>query len=78
MCRNCDVETIFLLSGLLTGKFKKGEDVNPNTRVGWATRMNFDQHASPSWTKYKDNEQYWKIIEVLQDLAKSKGKFLLI
>ena len=65
-------------SGLLTGKYKRGESPSSdsNSRLAWvekdkATRAN---QASPSLSDYTDNEQYWELIEAMKTIATVHGE----
>ncbi len=65
-------------SGLLTGKYKRGESPSSdsNSRLAWvekdkATRAN---QASPSLSDYADNEQYWELIEAMKTIATVHGE----
>ena len=65
----------FTSSGLLTGKHKREVGVPvEGTRIEASTKKTgFTGPAAPDFNEYKDNEQYWKIDELLHSLAQKYG-----
>ncbi|KAL6056201.1 4-deoxy-L-erythro-5-hexoseulose uronic acid reductase [Balamuthia mandrillaris] len=63
-----------LKGGWLTGKFKRSEksvkEEATGSRVGWAQNVGWEQTNVDSL----DNEHTWKVLEVLKQIAESKGK----
>ena len=42
----------------------------PNgTRISWATDVNSSREWAPSFQNYKDNEAYWQLRDVMDDVA---------
>ena len=65
----------FTSSGLLTGKHKRGATAPvEGTRIEASTnKTGITAPAAPDFNEFKDNEQYWKIDELLHSLAQKYG-----
>ena len=60
--------------GLLTGKFTK-EEVPTEGRVGWvAQNESRGSHSHPAWSKVKDNDKVWNILDTCKKLADAHGE----
>jgi aryl-alcohol dehydrogenase-like predicted oxidoreductase len=64
-----------LKGGLLSGKYRRGQtELGADTRLGFAARTGNTSQASPDFNKYKDNEKFWKLIDVMEECAKAHGR----
>lgn len=65
-------------SGLLTGKFKRGDVPDPgSSRIGYMLSKNaFGQLGA--WTTYSESDQYWEIIDLLKDISTKRRKMITI
>ncbi|KAJ8310893.1 hypothetical protein KUTeg_012758 [Tegillarca granosa] len=61
---------------MLTGKFKRGEKLDTEkSRIGFVSKDESKaMQIAPAWSKYSDNESYWKLIELMDQIAKNHGK----
>jgi hypothetical protein len=60
--------------GLLSGKFKKDQQLDETTRVGWATINGKSSHPAPDFNQYKEDVAFWEIMNTVDDIAKTKGR----
>lgn len=61
-----------LKGGLLTGKFKRGEEHDPaSSRLAWveADRHSRTNQSHPSLSQYTSNEQYWQLLDTMREIA---------
>lgn len=66
-----------LKSGLLTGKFKREETPDADqSRVGLLNKIGNFNTSLPEWSKIKNDEQYWTLIEIMTPIAKAQDKSL--
>jgi aryl-alcohol dehydrogenase-like predicted oxidoreductase len=69
-----------LKGGLLTGKFKRDtKDVQTSlagTRLAWTAEKPKERTFSvaPHTESFKDNENYWKLMDVMETVGKAHGK----
>ncbi|KAJ8310894.1 hypothetical protein KUTeg_012759 [Tegillarca granosa] len=64
-----------LKGGLLTGKFKRGEQLDTEkSRIGFVAKDSMAKDFALAWSQYSDNESYWNLIELLNQIAKNHGK----
>jgi len=67
-----------LKGGLLTGKFKKGTDEKSlaGTRLGWTAEKPKERQlpAAPYVENFRENDNYWKLMDATSDIAKIYGK----
>ena len=65
-----------LKGGLLTGKYKRGEKLGSTSgRIAYISNDEKGaSEAGPAWSKYANNESYWKLMSVMEDVAKIHGK----
>ena len=65
-------------SGLLTGKFKRGElpSDSRSSRLAWVEedRGSRTNQSHPSLSDYMDNSQYWELIEAMKTIATVHGE----
>ena len=65
-------------SGLLTGKFKRGElpTDSHSSRLAWVEgdRGSRTNQSHPSLSDYADNSQYWGLIEAMKEIATVHGE----
>ena len=59
--------------GMLTGKFKRGNAPLADSRIANADFSGRVLESSPSFDQYKDDENFWKIDDLLQKLATNYG-----
>lgn len=64
-----------ITSGLLTGKYKRNEKLDSTSgRIAYiANDEKGASEAGPAWSKYANNESYWKLMSVMEDVAKVHG-----
>ena len=68
-------------SGLLSGKFKRGETPDPSdSRVGWVEQDKGKRvtQASPSLSQYADKEDFWELLGCMETIAKETGVLHII
>ncbi|KAL5005004.1 hypothetical protein ScPMuIL_018460 [Solemya velum] len=58
-----------LAGGLLTGKFKKGEEIDPTT-----SRVGFYKANNISFYDYPMDDKYWALVDELKSIAEAKNK----
>jgi len=69
-----------LKGGLLTGKFKRDdhevEKTLSGSRLAWTAENPKERRftAAPYVEDYRENENYWKLMEATADIAKAHGK----
>jgi len=82
-CRTAGVALIpygSLKGGLLTGKFKRNDhEINktlPGSRLAWTAEKPKERSFSvaPYVENYRENENYWTLMEATADIAKAHGK----
>jgi hypothetical protein len=56
----------------LTGKYKRGEKLGSTSgRIAYISNDEKGaSEAGPAWSKYANNESYWKLMSVMEDVAK--------
>ena len=56
----------------MSGKVKKGS-TGPvaGSRMEWAAGR--AMHSHPDWAWYSDNQQVWRILETVEEIAAEKG-----
>jgi len=80
VCRNKGIGILPwspLKGGLLTGKFKRDATVLPeNSRIAFSTKAKLARfsQAAPDFDKFKNDEDYWKLDELLHKLSQKHGK----
>ena len=61
--------------GMLTGKYKRG--VRPNPKEGRIGVVAQDEskamQIAPAWSQYDQNDEYWKLVEGMEKIAKDTG-----
>ncbi|XP_064615475.1 1-deoxyxylulose-5-phosphate synthase YajO-like [Liolophura sinensis] len=67
-----------LKGGLLSGKYKRDAQVNTSSRLAWVAedaklRGKYAQ-SHPTLQKFFDSDQFWKILGVVEDVAKEQGR----
>jgi hypothetical protein len=69
-----------ITSGLLTGKYKRGEKLDSTSgRIAYISNDEKGaSEAGPAWSKYANNESYWKLMSVMEDVAKIHGILYII
>ena len=68
--------TVVLNSGLLTGKFSRGETPAPGTsRLGWVeeNKQARSNQSHPSLSEYADKEKYWQLMDAMKKIANKRG-----
>lgn len=62
---------------MLTGKFKRNEHPDDtSSRVGYMASMKKKGgYTTANWDEFTDNENYWKLIDLMQQVAKNHGNF---
>lgn len=59
----------------MTGKYKRNEQLDPSSgRIAFISQN--EKHAmqaAPAWSKYCDNESYWKLISTMESIGKAHG-----
>lgn len=64
---------LFIFSGLLSGKFAKGEIPDSDkSRLGFMNSKNAVGQLG-AWATYSEDEKYWNIVQVLKDTARQIG-----
>lgn len=65
----------FLLSGVLTGKYKRGVRPDPNSgRIGYTNHHEIKGvWSSPYWGIYEENEAYWTLMDLMEKIAGNHG-----
>ncbi|XP_060586682.1 1-deoxyxylulose-5-phosphate synthase YajO-like isoform X2 [Ruditapes philippinarum] len=66
-----------LKGGMLTGKFKRNQKPDATgSRTGYmqAKREEGQNKSTSNWEEFGDNDAYWKLIEVMEKVAKANGK----
>lgn len=66
-----------LKGGMLTGKFKRNQKPDATgSRTGYmqAKREEGQNISTSNWEEFGDNDAYWKLIEVMEKVAKANGK----
>ncbi|KAL5005024.1 hypothetical protein ScPMuIL_018480 [Solemya velum] len=58
-----------LAGGLLTGKFKRGEELDPTT-----SRVGYSKANNASFFDYPMDDKYWALIDELKSIAEAKNK----
>ena len=68
-----------LLRGLLTGKFSREKAPSASeSRIGYVHQNEaMALQGAPAWSQYKDNENYWKLIDAMKDIAEKQGNLFL-
>ena len=69
-----------ICSGLLTGKFSRGETPAPGTsRLGWVeeNKQARSNQSHPSLSEYTDKDSYWQLMDVMRKIANKHGKFFI-
>jgi hypothetical protein len=60
---------------MLTGKYKRG--VRPSASEGRIGLVAQDEsramQAAPAWSQYDNNEDFWKLMEAMEKIAKDCG-----
>ncbi|KAL3847351.1 hypothetical protein ACJMK2_018266 [Sinanodonta woodiana] len=79
VCRNEGIAVLPwspLKGGLLSGKYKRDETPDPlTTRIGFIhTDEKKALSVAPAWSKYRDNEEFWKLMDVIGKIAANHGK----
>ncbi|XP_052762700.1 1-deoxyxylulose-5-phosphate synthase YajO-like [Mya arenaria] len=79
VCRNEGVGVLPwspLKSGMLTGKFKRGETPDSkSSRAGYMSKNATQGQIQWSpWDQVKEREDYWKLIAIMERIAKAKGR----
>ena len=60
--------------GLLTGKFTR-EEVPTEGRLGWvAQNESRGSNSHPAWSKVKDNDQVWDVLDACKKMADAHGE----
>jgi hypothetical protein len=62
--------------GMLTGKFKRNQKPDATgSRTGYmqAKREEGQNKSTSIWEEFGDNDAYWKLIEVMEKVAKANG-----
>ena len=60
--------------GLLTGKFTREEGPTEG-RLGWvAQNESRSSHSHPAWSKVKDNDKVWNILDTCKKVADAHGE----
>lgn len=70
----------FCLSGLLSGKFKRGEVPDPSgSRIGWVKQdeENRSNQSHPSLAQYADKESFWCLLDTMQSIAQATGALII-
>ena len=66
---------LYYFSGLLTGRFKRAEVLDPTkTRIGLIDKFGAMGTSFPVWRNYSNNDGYWNIMEEMNNIAESHGK----
>jgi len=67
-----------LKGGMLTGKFKRSEmgKTLAGTRLAWTAEKPNERamFSTPNMESYRENENYWKLMDATADIAKQYGK----
>ena len=66
-----------IISGLLTGKYSRGEKPAPGTsRLGWVeeNKQARSNQSHPSLSEYADKEKYWQLVDAMKKIANKRGK----
>lgn len=65
-----------LKGGVLTGKYKRGEKLDPAS--GRIAHIAKDEtkamQSGPAWSKYANDESYWNLLDVMEQIGKRHGK----
>ena len=64
-------------SGLLTGKFSRGETPSPDSsRLGWVEekKQSRANQSHPSLSEYAEKESYWQLMDAMKKIANKHGK----
>ena len=72
------IHTIVLISGLLTGKYSRGETPAPGTsRLGWVeeNKQSRSNQSHPSLSEYADKEKYWQLMDAMKKIANKRGMY---
>jgi hypothetical protein len=62
--------------GVLTGKYKRGEKLDPvSGRIAHIAKDETKaMQSAPAWSKYANNESYWNLLDVMEQVGKRFGK----
>jgi hypothetical protein len=67
----------YFCSGLLTGKFERNKTPDAKgSRIGFVHQDESKaMQAAPAWSQYNDDDNYWKLMDAMKDIAKTHGRF---
>ncbi|XP_060554464.1 1-deoxyxylulose-5-phosphate synthase YajO-like [Ruditapes philippinarum] len=65
-----------LKGGLLTGKFERNKTPDAKgSRIGFVHQDESKaMQAAPAWSQYNDDDNYWKLMDAMKDIATNHGK----
>ncbi|XP_060594702.1 1-deoxyxylulose-5-phosphate synthase YajO-like [Ruditapes philippinarum] len=65
-----------LKGGLLTGKFERNKTPDAKgSRIGFVHQDESKaMQAAPAWSQYNDDDNYWKLMDAMKEIAKIHGK----
>ena len=67
---------IFLTRGALTSQLQKGDKAPPKgTRLEVGTQLKVPFACFPDFDQLKKDEKYWAVSDVLDKIAKTRGKY---
>ena len=61
-------------SGLLTGKYKKGEAAPAGSRLDWASKAQLVMDAMPDKEVVFADPKYWELMACVEKIAKNHSK----
>ena len=64
----------FYFSGLLTGKYKKGEAAPTGSRLDWASKAQLVMDAMPDKEVVFADPKYWELMSCMEKIAKNHSK----
>lgn len=65
----------FYFRGVLTGKYKRGEKLDPvSGRIAHIAKDETKaMQSAPAWSKYANDESYWNLLDVMEQIGKRHG-----